>query len=49
VPPLAFLFQRLGPEKTAAVGKVYLELLVAASADGTPTVSAEACVGIGRV
>jgi ubiquinone/menaquinone biosynthesis C-methylase UbiE len=48
VPPLAFLFQRLGPEKTAAVGKTYLELLAAASADGTPAVAAEACIGLGR-
>ena len=47
VPPLAFLFQRLGPEKTAAVGRVYLDLLVAASEDGTPTVSADACIGLG--
>jgi ubiquinone/menaquinone biosynthesis C-methylase UbiE len=49
VPPLAFLFQRLGPEKTAAVGHAYMESLIAASGDGSATVSAEACIGVGRV
>lgn len=49
VPPLAFLFQRLGPKKTAAVGQAYLEILAAASADATPAVAAEACIGLGRV
>jgi hypothetical protein len=49
VPPLAFLFRRLGPEKTAAVGRVYIESLAASSADGKPTVAAEACIGVGKV
>lgn len=48
-PPLAFLFRQLGPERTAAVGRVYMESLVAASGDGIATLSAGACVGVGRI
>jgi ubiquinone/menaquinone biosynthesis C-methylase UbiE len=48
-PPLAYLFQQLGPNRTAAVGRVYMESLVATSNDGIPTLSAEACIGVGRV
>ncbi len=48
-PPLAYLFQQLGPDRTAAIGRVYMESLVAASGDGIPTLRAEACRGIGRV
>ena len=48
-PPLAYLFRQLGPDRTAAVGRVYMESLRAMSSDGTPTLSAEACIGIGRV
>lgn len=47
-PPLAYLFSQLGPERTAAVGRVYMETLVAASSDGVPTLSAEACIAVGR-
>lgn len=47
-PPLAYLFSQLGPERTAAVGRVYMETLVAASPDGVPTLSAEACIALGR-
>ena len=48
VPPLAFLFRQLGPEKTAEVGRAYIAALKAASDDGVATLRAEACVGIGR-
>jgi ubiquinone/menaquinone biosynthesis C-methylase UbiE len=48
-PPLAYLFQQLGPERTAAIGRVYIDLLRAASQDGTPRLIAEACIGIGRI
>jgi ubiquinone/menaquinone biosynthesis C-methylase UbiE len=48
VPPLAYILQQLGPDRTAAVGRAYLESLVASSADGVPTLRAEACVGIGH-
>lgn len=47
-PPLAYLFRELGPERTAAVGRVYMESLAATSRDGTPTLSADVCIGIGR-
>jgi len=47
-PPLAYLFKQLGAERTAEVGRMYMEALVANSADGTPILSAEACIGIGR-
>jgi ubiquinone/menaquinone biosynthesis C-methylase UbiE len=48
-PPLAYLFKRLGPDRTAAVGRVYIESLIASSRDGTPTVNAEACIGVGWI
>jgi ubiquinone/menaquinone biosynthesis C-methylase UbiE len=48
-PPLAYIFQQLGPESTAAVGEVYLDQMRAESEDGTPTLRVEACIGIGRV
>ncbi|HVC19736.1 MAG TPA: methyltransferase domain-containing protein [Vicinamibacterales bacterium] len=48
VPPLADLFRRLGPDRTAAVGRTVVELLAASAGDGVPTLSAEACIGIGR-
>jgi ubiquinone/menaquinone biosynthesis C-methylase UbiE len=48
-PPLAFLFKQLGPECAAAVGRDYMESLRINSGDGTPTLSAEACIGIGWV
>jgi ubiquinone/menaquinone biosynthesis C-methylase UbiE len=44
-PPLAYLFERLGPDRTAAVGQVFFESL----GEGAPIVGAEACIGIGRV
>lgn len=47
-PPLAYLFRQLGPDRTAAVGRAYMAALTAASGDGMPTLSAEACIGIGR-
>jgi ubiquinone/menaquinone biosynthesis C-methylase UbiE len=48
-PPLAFLFQQLGPERTAEVGRVLMDSMRAGSGDGTPALSAEACIGIGVV
>ncbi len=48
-PPLAYLFKQLGPDRTAAVGREYIETLRATSCDGVPTLSVEACIGIGRV
>jgi ubiquinone/menaquinone biosynthesis C-methylase UbiE len=48
-PPLAYLFKQLGPERTAAVGREYLEALRASSHNGTPTLSVEGCIGLGRV
>ncbi|WP_257306682.1 class I SAM-dependent methyltransferase [Geothrix campi] len=47
-PPLAYLFGRLGPERTTAVGREYIEALRAQSKDGVPTLSVEACIGIGK-
>lgn len=49
VPPLAYLLQQLGPDRTAAVGREYLESLIATSSNGIPTLRADACIGIGRV
>jgi ubiquinone/menaquinone biosynthesis C-methylase UbiE len=48
-PPLAYLFKELGPERTEAVGREYLEALSAESDDGTPTLRVEGCIGVGRV
>jgi SAM-dependent methyltransferase len=45
VPPLAYLFERLGPGRTDAVGRVFLESLE----ERARPLSAEACIGIGRV
>lgn len=47
-PPLAHLFERLGPETTAAVGREYIGALRAQSRDGVPTLTVEACIGLGR-
>lgn len=47
VPPLAFLFTRLGPERTAAVGRAYMKALADSSAGGVPTLTVEACLGLG--
>jgi ubiquinone/menaquinone biosynthesis C-methylase UbiE len=47
-PPLAYLFSQLGPERTAAVGREYIEALRAQSKDGVPTLTVEACLGIGH-
>ena len=47
-PPLAHLFSQLGPEVTAAVGREYIGALRAQSRDGVPTLSVEACIGLGR-
>lgn len=44
-PPLAYLFERLGPERTAAVGRAFFDSVGEKGA----TLSAEACIGIGRV
>ena len=46
-PPLAHLFARLGPERTAAVGRAYVEALRGQSEDGVPTLVVEACIGLG--
>ena len=47
-PPLAHLFGQLGPEATAAVGREYIGALRAQSRDGVPTLTVEACIGLGR-
>jgi ubiquinone/menaquinone biosynthesis C-methylase UbiE len=47
-PPLAYLFRELGPGRTAAVGKAYVEALRARSSDGVPALSVEACIAVGR-
>jgi ubiquinone/menaquinone biosynthesis C-methylase UbiE len=47
VPPLAFLFEKLGPDITAQVGKAFVESLVAEAGAGVPELSAEAYIGIG--
>ncbi len=47
-PPLAYLFAQLGADRTAAVGEAFMEALRGKSADRTPTLSAEACIGIGK-
>lgn len=48
-PPVAYLFERLGPGLTEAVGQAYMELLSAGAGAGTPALSVEACIGIGRI
>jgi hypothetical protein len=48
-PPLAYLFEQLGPEVAASVGRVYMQSLVEAASDGIPSLGAEACIGIGQV
>jgi ubiquinone/menaquinone biosynthesis C-methylase UbiE len=48
-PPLAYLFEELGPDRTEAVAREYIEALGATSGDGRPTLSVEACIGVGRV
>jgi len=48
-PPVADLLARLGADRTAEVGRVYLDLLREGSDEGAPTLRAEACIGIGRV
>ena len=47
-PPLAYLFEQLGPERTAAVGREYIHTLRADALDGVPSLRAETCIGIGR-
>lgn len=49
VPPLAALVERLGPDRTAAVGRIYMESLYAEAGGGPPTIHGEVCIGIGRV
>jgi SAM-dependent methyltransferase len=48
-PPLAYLFQQIGPERTAEVGRLVMDTLRAGAGDGIPALTAEACIGIGRV
>ncbi len=48
-PPLAYLFQQLGPDRKVAAGHVFMELLKQESGDGPLKLSAEVCIGIGRV
>jgi ubiquinone/menaquinone biosynthesis C-methylase UbiE len=48
-PPLVYLLQRLGSERTAAVGRAYISALRATARDGIPTLPVEACIGVGRV
>ena len=47
-PPLAAMFDQLGPERTAEVGAVFTQSLLARATDGVATLSTEACIGIGR-
>lgn len=47
-PPVAHLLRRLGPERSAAVGRAYVDVLRASSSDGAAALTAEACIGIGR-
>lgn len=46
-PPLAYLFKTLGPERTATVGRAYLDALRANATDGVPCVRVDACIGVG--
>lgn len=46
-PPVAYLFERLGPEVTAAVGRAYVEQMEAEGGNGPPSAEIEACIGIG--
>jgi SAM-dependent methyltransferase len=48
-PPLAYLFRQIGPDRKAAAGRVFMELLEREAGDGMPRLSAEICLGIGRV
>ena len=48
-PPLAYIFQKIGPEHTAEVGRLVMATLRAGTGDGIPALTAEACIGIGRV
>ncbi len=48
-PPLAYLFERLGPQGKEAVGRAFIELLKDRAGDGVPILTAEAAIGIGRV
>ena len=47
-PPLAYLFRQLGPERKAAVGSVFLDLLAKGTDRDHPSLTAEVCIGIGR-
>ena len=46
-PPLQLLFERLGEANTRRVGEAFAELITADAEGQTPSLSAEACVGIG--
>lgn len=48
-PPEVHLFQEIGPERKAAVGRAFLDLLKSTAAEGAPVLSAEVCIGIGQV
>ncbi len=47
-PPLVYLFEGLGPERTRAVGREYMNLLRAHSQSDIPTLRIDACIGTGR-
>lgn len=48
-PPLAALFEKLGEEDTQKTGEKFIELVTDNGRDKTPTLSAQACIGIGHV
>ena len=48
-PPLATLFEKLGKENTKKVGEKFIELVTDYGNDKTPSLSAQACIGIANV
>lgn len=48
-PPLATLFEKLGEKNTQKVGEKFIELVTDYGKDKTPSLSAQACIGIGYV
>lgn len=47
-PPLATLFESLGEENTLRVGEVFVDLVTDSGNDIKPSLSAQACIGIGH-
>lgn len=48
-PPLATLFEKLGEVNTKKVGEIFVDLVTDNGKDKTPSLSAQACIGIGTV